>query len=299
MSDDLVLGIDVGGTRLRAGLVPADGPADRPTGILDEAVPSDLDGFLGRLRMLLTASAASGRRIAGIGLAVPGIAEGPRAGWVPKLPWLDGVDLDRELGLPVTVANDAQLALLAEATHGAARARGDVVLIAVGTGIGSAVMAGGRIVTGGHGAACSAGWIALDASDAGDDRDGWLERHAAGPTYDRLARECGLADGPALVAAAAGGDAGAAEAVAAPARVLGLAIAAAVALLDPELVLLAGGLADGLATLRPTLDDVLARQLPPHLRGITIDAGRFGSGAGLVGAAIAGQRGSRWTEVRP
>lgn len=290
-----VLGIDVGGTRLRAGRVPTDGPADRPELLTDEPVPADLATFLARVRELL----AEAGGVASVGLAVPGTAAGPAATWVPKLPWLDGVSLDAELGLPVTVANDAQLALLAEATHGAAHGRRDVVLLAVGTGIGSAVMSGGRIVTGSHGAACSAGWIALDADDAGDDRDGWLERHAAGPTYDRLARALGADDGPALVERAGAGDAEAAAAVRGPAATLGLAIAAAVALLDPELVLLAGGVADGLTTLRPVLDDVLDRQLPPHLRGIAIDAGRFGSGAGLVGAAVAGQRGAGWTEVRP
>src|SRR6185295_12344301 len=130
---------------------------------------------------------------------------GTVARWVPNLPFLDGVDI---AGLvpaqTVAVANDAHLALVAEATRGAAKDLNDVVLLSIGTGIGSAVLVDGRIVRGAHGGACSFGWASADVTDAGDERHGWLERHASGRALD-AAGEAAL-DGQSLVARARQGD---------------------------------------------------------------------------------------------
>ena len=104
-----------------------------------------------------------------VGVAVPGLASGSVCGWVPNLPYLDGLDLARMFpGVTVALGNDAQLALLAEAALGAARGASDVILLAIGTGIGSAVLADGRIVRGRGGAAASFGWACADPSDPGD-----------------------------------------------------------------------------------------------------------------------------------
>jgi glucokinase len=83
-----------------------------------------------------------------------------------------------------------------------------------------------------------------------------------------------------------------------PARQLGTALAGAVGLLDPQAVLISGGLAEALDVMRPPLLAALSRQLPAHLRGIEIQPGRFGAGAGLVGAALAGRVGEGWRQVR-
>ncbi|WP_246676607.1 hypothetical protein [Mesorhizobium sp. B1-1-5] len=64
------------------------------------------------------------------------------------------------------------------------------------------------------------------------------------------------------------------------------------------MVLVSGGLADALDVIGPPLLAALRRQLPPHLRGISLKAGAFGPGAGLVGAAVAGQAGSGWRQIR-
>jgi predicted NBD/HSP70 family sugar kinase len=294
-----VLALDLGGTNLRAGLLPegAD-PADTEL-LAVRAAPQELDEFEATIRDLLTA-AEQRSQVDRIGLAVPGTATVDRGVWVPKLPYLDGVVLGDLIGLPVTVGNDAQLALLGEATAGAAVGRHDVVLLAVGTGIGSAVLAGGRIVTGAHGAACSIGWLSLDPDDAGHPRHGWLERHAAGPSFDRVAVDLGdpsIGDAAALMAAASTGEPAAQAAVAGPARLLGTAIAGVVALLDPELILLAGGVAAAFEVLEPHIREALEQHTPAHLHGVTIEVGRFGPRAGLVGAAVAGRRRGAWMEV--
>lgn len=296
-----VLAVDLGGTNLRAGLLPAGADFADVEHLATVPAPSDLDGFRGTLQVLLR-EAAERAPVDRLGLAVPGTADIDRCLWVPKLPYLNGLSLEDLVEVPATVANDAQLALLAEVTAGSAAGRRDVVLFAVGTGIGSAVMTGGRIVVGAHGAACSAGWLSLDPDEPGHPTDGWLERHAAGPAFDAAAQRLAWLDGSdasSLMEAAAAGDPKAREAVAGPARMLGAAIAATVAVLDPECVLFAGGVAASFPALEPHLRDVLRRHAPAHLQGIELQVGRFGPRAGLVGAAVAGDRGRSWMEVQP
>jgi glucokinase len=78
---------------------------------------------------------------------------------------------------------------------------------------------------------------------------------------------------------------------------LGTALAGAVALLDPQAIILAGGVAASSDVLAPLVLPSLRRHLPPHLRGIGIKAGVFGPKAGLIGAAFAGRLGKDWERV--
>ena len=190
---------------------------------------------------------------------------------MPNLPYLDGVDLAAITAHVVAVGNDAHFALLAEATEGAAFERTDALLLAIGTGIGSAVLSDGRIVRGSHGAAASFGWACADVADPGDDRHGWLERHAAGPVLDAAgAAMTPPVDGRGLVAAAVAGDAAARAAIDRVGTTLGTALAGAVALLDPGLVIISGGLADAVDALAPSLRAALlspAAGAPARHRG--------------------------------
>ena len=141
---------------------------------------------------------------------------------------------------------------------------------------------------GSRGGACSFGWACADAADAGDPRNGWLERQASGSALDAAARSVNLRDGPALIAAARQGSAAAIRALERPMHLLGTALAGAVGLLDPEVIVITGGVAAEMDLLAPMVREALERQLPPHLRGIAIRAGEFGPQAGLVGAAAYG-----------
>jgi glucokinase len=174
----------------------------------------------------------------------------------------------------------------------------DAILLAIGTGIGSAVLAAGRIVRGSTGAACSFGWAVADMNDAGDDRLGWLERHASGRVLDAAARSIGLADGRALIAAAAGGSAEASSALAQPMSAIGTTLAGAVSLLDPAAIILTGGVAAAADIVAVPILAAMRKNLPPHLRGIALRAGHFGPKASLVGAAYAGHYGPNWGERR-
>ncbi|MBZ9849404.1 ROK family protein [Mesorhizobium sp. CA14] len=287
-----VLAIDLGGTNLRAAVNTGDIGALAPQ--VREPAPGSLDAFETRIRALAAAGEAEA-----LGLAVPGLIEGSVCRWIPNLPWLDGIDIATLFpDLRVAVGNDAQIALLAEAAQGAAEGVSDAILLAIGTGIGSAVLANGRIVAGAHGGACSFGWASADIKDHGEDRSGWLERVASGRALDALAAQIGLADSRQLITAAKAGQLAAQTLLEVPARQLGTALAGAVGLLDPGVVLISGGLADALDVIAPPLLAALRRQLPPHLRGIELRPGKFGSRAGLVGAALAGQAGSGWRQIR-
>lgn len=288
-----VLAIDLGGTQLRAGFCDDATPA-AVEHIGAWPAPTGLDGFRETITGLAREHGAER-----LGISVPGTARGTRCLWIPNLPWLDGVDLAGLFrDLAIGLGQDAQLALLAEASAGAAKGLSDAILLAIGTGIGSAVLSGSRIVRGGQGAACSFGWACADLDDAGHDRDGWLERQASGRSLDNVGRQAGFGDGRGLVAAARAGNADALGALARPTKALGMSLATAVALLDPQAVILAGGVAEAADVLVPLVRAAMEKQLPPHLRGVRIEPGTFGKDASLVGAAIAGVRGQQWDEIR-
>ena len=288
-----ILAIDLGGTNLRAAVSTGDIGALETLG--SEPAPATLDAFVARIDALC----AEAGSVSALGIAVPGLVEGSVCRWIPNLAFLDGVDIQARFPrLRVALGNDAQIALLAEAVEGNAKSMSDAILLAIGTGIGSAVLANGRIVAGAHGGACSFGWACADVRDHGEERSGWLERVASGRALDGLAGQIGLADGRALIAAAQAGELAALTLLELPARQLGTALAGAVALFDPQAVLISGGLADALDVIRPPLLAAMRRQLPPHLRGIAVKSGQFGSRAGLVGAALAGGMGQGWRQVR-
>jgi glucokinase len=104
-------------------------------------------------------------------------------------------------------------------------------------------------------------------------------------------------DGRVLIDAARAGDAGARAALAEPIAALGTVLAGAVALMGAEAVILAGGVAGAADVLAPLIEARLRAHLPPHLRAVSIRAGRFGPQAGLVGAAIAGRLGAGWRDA--
>lgn len=290
----VALGFDLGGTNLRASLAEAGREGDAAA-LGRWPAPPDLASFQKQVADLIAAHHASR-----IGLAIPGLASGTTCSWVPNLPYLDGQDLSRLFpNVAVALANDAHFALLAESALGAARDLGDAVLVAIGTGIGSAVLADGRIVRGPGGAAASFGWACCDPLDAGDSVHGWLERHVAGPAFDAIARGAGLASGRELIAATRDGDPVARKSLEKPCAALGAALAGPIAMLGSRSVIVAGGLAESVDVLGPIILRTLKRHLPPHLRSVTVRPAHFSARASLAGAGLAALGHPLWAGSHP
>lgn len=280
-----LLAIDLGGTNLRTARgVVAESPELEPA--RSRSAPENLAAFGEALRAELA------ERPRAVGFAIPGIVDGTTCRWVPNLPWLDGVDLQTIApGLQVAAGNDAQLAMLAEAAAGAARGASTAILLAIGTGIGSGLLAEGRVLQNG---AASFGWACADMEAPGDPVHGWLEIQASGRALDRAAHGLGLADGRALMASVRAGDPAAGRALDPAVRALATALAGAVALSGAELVVVSGGVSSALDILAPSLLDRLRAHLPPHLRNVTLAPAAFGPDASLVGAALAAGRHPAW-----
>lgn len=285
----VVLAIDLGGTRCRIGMASIDDPSAVVL-LEDIAAPQSLPDFLALVRSRLAGLGANA-----VGLGIPGLAQAAVCRWVPNLPYLDGLDLAQALpDVSIGLGNDAHLSLLAEVQAGAARGLDDAILLAIGTGIGSAVLTGGTIVAGQSGGACSFGWATADLDDTGEDVSGWLERQAAGRALDKLGKSLGFSGGQYLIAAARSGESAALRALDGPVDALAAAIGSAVALMDPAAVIVAGGVAEAFDVIGPPLRLSVDRRLPPHLRGVALLQAQYGSRAGLVGAAYAGALGPNW-----
>ena len=212
-----VLGVDIGGTKLRAALAGPDGtvlaelvePTDRGSG---EEIVAQVAAALATLRAR-AGVAAETVRAAGIGLP---LAVDPRTGtsWsfhnVPGLGRIDASAAFRDaLGVPVALENDANCAALGEGRSGAAVGASDFVVVAIGTGIGGGIVAGGRLVRGAHGGAGEIAFLPL-GTDPWDERNrarGAYETAVAGPAI-RARLDAALRAGTAADGARARGHAG-------------------------------------------------------------------------------------------
>jgi len=296
----IVFGVDLGGTKLRAAL------ADDTGTILAELVEPTVHGsgeqIVAQVVAALTALEARAGVTRGVvraaGLGLP-LAVDPRTGaaWsfhnVPGLGELDVTAAFRDaLGVPVALDNDGNCAALGEGRAGAAIGVADFAVLVIGTGIGSGIVAGGRLLRGAHGGAGEVAFLPL-GSDPWDERNrvlGAYETTVAGPAVRaRLAAALGagaattLATGAGLAAiatAAAAGDALASRILDEEARYVALGIVAISAVTDPEVVVLSGGVGAIGALLEPVREHVatLAARPPRVVTGL------LGERAPLVGA---------------
>jgi glucokinase len=294
-ADRVVAAVDLGGTTMQSALVRADGswtnaeqhgtPADRGAGAVLEALLELAGG-------LAEQAVARGLPCHAVGVAVPGLVdeEAGVARYAVNLGWREvpvARLLSERTGLPVAVAHDVRAAAQAEHLYGAGRGRRDWLFLALGTGIAGAMVLGGEAYGGAHWRGGEIGHAPVDPAGppCPCGGHGHLEAIASAGALTRLHRErTGEAISAAeLVRRAADGDAVAAalwgDAVAALAR----AIATCVALLDPELVLLGGGLAGAGERLLTPLRQAVAAQLPFTVAP-PITTGALGRRAAVVGA---------------
>ena len=311
----LVVGVDVGGTKVLGGLVDVDGRAHRvhrvPTPSLSAAETADAAvAVVRRLQV--------DNEVVAVGLGAAGLVDAARTGvaFAPNLVWRDEPLRDQiaeRVGLPVVVENDANAAAWAEHRFGAGRGAQHLLLLTLGTGIGAGVVLGGRLLRGASGAAGEPGHVrhVPDGWRCGCGNRGCWEQYASGRAVVRAAREIALQaptyghrllhavdgdvealDGSVVTALAREGDAAARECVEQVGRALGVGLADLVAVLDPEVVLVGGGLSDAGDLLLDPARAALAASLlgrgyrePPRLLRAAL-----GPAAGLVGAADLARR---------
>ncbi|MCL2551119.1 MAG: ROK family protein [Actinomycetia bacterium] len=297
-----VAGVDIGGTKISAGLVGRDGTLGRTV-----TVPTPAAEGPGAV---LAAAADAVRRldgpVAAVGVGSAGVVD-PVAGVIVSatdaLPGWAGTDLRgglRELlGVPVAVENDVHAHALGEAWTGAAAGERTVLLVAVGTGIGGSLLAGGAVH---HGARNVAGHVGHLAAPAAAGRPctcggaGHVEAVASGPAllaaYRRHGGDPSAAGLHTVAELAREGDALAAGILAEGAAALGEVLGGLANVLDPDAVLIGGGVsACGDVWWRPLRAAFAAALLPP-LRPLGLTAARLGPSAAVIGAARLG-----WAEL--
>jgi glucokinase len=290
-----VIGVDVGGTKILAGVVGAAGDLEEhherptPTESQDEllaALESTVEALLARAE------------IAAIGFGLPSQID-QRTGRVlasVNIP-LAGIDFrDRmatQFELPVGVDNDANAAAMAEWRWGAGRGANDLVMLTLGTGIGGGLILSGRPYRGTIGTGAEFGHIVVehDGPPCKCGGHGHLEAVASGRAADRAARELygSSADSHELVRRARAGEGPALEALAELGRRLGSGIGSLVNAFDPELVIIGGGFAEaGELVLGPAREQAHAEALPAMRDRLQIIRAELGAEAGVLGAALVG-----------
>jgi glucokinase len=315
----LGLGVDLGGTNARAAVVDRDSGRivsackeplrERSPGRVVDVVRHALGEAAAAAGISPSAAGAVGVGVAGQCLGATGVVLN-----APNLGWRDvafGELLSAALGVPVKVANDLAAAAWGEKRFGAARGLDDVVLVFVGSGVGSGIIVGGRLHVGATGVAGEFGHVKVRPARAetaprrcGCGEAGCLEAYTSGMNVAARVREEIGAGARTAVRELAGGDlarvsaslvdeahrAGDAYARALWEEVgelLGTAIANLVTILNPARVILGGGVLLGC----PALEDLVRRHIDAKVsrsaaRGLSIERAWLGDDAGVVGAAV-------------
>jgi predicted NBD/HSP70 family sugar kinase len=192
-------------------------------------------------------------------------------------------------GAEVMLGVDGHFTLLAEALEGAAKGHGSSALVAVGTGIGGAIMIDGRIWRGHNGTAGSWGWIPLSDARAHDGH-GAFELMASGTALSlRAAALVPPMNAFELIEAARAGIECALREVNEFAFVLGEGLAAVASVFDPEIVIIGGGLSAAVDVLGEGIRKSMLRWSSPNTKDVPVVPATLGPTAGVVGALLAAQ----------
>jgi glucokinase len=312
MAAGCVIGVDLGGTKLLAGVVDSDLNV-RHRAFRHAREAHDTEALIDVLvAAVQQAREASGEEIRAVGFGIPSLVDARTgvAATTVHLPLHDVPFRDvmaERLGIPVVVDNDANAAMVAEHRRGAARGVRTAALLTLGTGIGGGIIVDGKLVHGASGAAGEWGHmvVALDGPPCHGTcpNRGCLETMVSGTALGeaglRAARDVpdsalgrAVASGHKVTGAlvtelAHDGDATARDVLALMGTHLGVGIANVVNILNPEVVVVGGGvLAAGELLLEPARRVVAERALAPSRDQVRIVPTRFGDASGMIGAAL-------------
>ena len=295
------LGLDLGGTNLKwAVLSVADGAWEmvardqEPTRVVadPDGVP---DAVVEQFCAIAAAGIAAWGPIASIGVGVPGLYD-PATGtarFLPNVPgpWAGhpvGAPIAAATGLPTFLINDARAFGLAELRLGAARGASSMVGLALGTGVGGALVIGGRLLQGHDGTAGEMGHQTIDPDGpwCGCGNRGCLEAYARA---DQVAAACAAPTAEEAVRAARAGDARALRGLAEVGRYLGIGLANMINVISPDVIVLGGGVAAaGELLFEPIRAEIARRATMTDIEQVALVPAQLGVWAGAYGAAVHG-----------
>ncbi len=305
-----VVGVDLGGTNIKAGLVNESGQVlyrhTAPT-CAEEGPQAVAGRICEAVRQCIAAAGLSPDGVGGLGVGSPGPIdlEGAVVIFSPNLPGWHDIPLrdmlEEGTGLPCVLDNDANVAALAEQWVGAGRGAASLVLLTLGTGIGAGIVLDGRIWHGAGGAAGEIGHMCIDPEGplCGCGSRGCFEAHASATAMVRRMREAIRAGAETSLAgradeltaelihrAAVEGDEEARRNVEQTGRYLGVGVSNIMHLLNPAVIAFSGGMtAAGAMLMDPLTAEVEQRTLEASRRGVRVCFAELPGEAGIIGAA--------------
>jgi glucokinase len=311
----LAIGVDIGGTKVAAGVVDPDG---RILARLRRDTPAQDPGKVEDVIADCIRELAADHEVEAAGLGAAGFVDAARSTvlFAPNLAWRNEplrAAVEQRTGLPVVVENDANAAAWAETRFGAGHGQTNTVTLTVGTGLGGGVVLGGELVRGAFGAAAEVGHMILvpDGRPCGCGLLGCWEQYASGralvtearqraarsPEEARLLLELGdgrpeSVTGPMVTMAAVAGDPVALQAFEAVGAWLGQGMADLAAILDPRVFIIGGGVSEAGELLVGPARTAFQAQLTGrgHRPTAMVRVAELGQDAGLIGAADLARR---------
>jgi len=312
----LTIGVDIGGTKVAGGVVDDSGAVLATT---RRDTPADDVAKTRDVIVEVAAELAAAHPATAVGIGAAGWIDASRSTvlFAPNIAWRDEPLRDyvsAKVGLPVIVENDANVAAWAEFRYGAAHdAEDSMVMVTIGTGVGGGIVLGGDLVRGATGIAAELGHMGLvpGGHRCGCGRLGCIEQYASGNALVRFARagarqephraerlldlsggDPDAVTGPMVTAAAHAGDEVSREAFAQLGTWLGMGLADLVQILDPQVLVIGGGVVDaGELLMGPTrasyLESLAQRGRWPVAE---LRTAKLGNTAGVVGAADLARR---------
>ena len=290
------IGVDVGGTKILAGVVDQD-HAVLELRTIETPGRQNLPHVVEDRMVQVVGELGSGREVLAVGVGAAGfVGRDGTVRFAPHVSWRDEPlqrRLAERLSLPVVVDNDANVTALAELSVGVARGTLDAVVVTLGTGIGGAVVMDGEVRRGAGGLAGEFGHVQVvpDGRPCPCGQNGCWEQYCSGTALRRAAREHGApagTEGPDITAAAETGTDWARRAFEEVGSWLGVGVAGLCSALDPEVVVVGGGLSGAGELLLEPARTALAEKLPgrEHRQMPRLVRAACGPQAGMIGAAL-------------
>lgn len=288
-----VIGVDIGGTNLRGALIVSDGMVVkrfRTSSAIAEGYEAFFHRLLSEIETLREYAEGIGSPVRSIGMGIPGLIDssGVILSSVNLLP-LEGSNLrellEQRLQLPVSCANDANLIALGEHCFGAGMGLRSLVVITIGTGLGSGLVLDGRLWEGARGLAAEIGHVTVepDGLPCPCGNHGCLEQYVSASALIRLG---GGLPPEELAQKARNGDVDARRCFDQTSGYLGIALAGLLNTLNLQGIIIGGGVSASYDLLLPGIRDTLhKRTFPQILEGVVVRQASLGDDAGLLGAA--------------